>query len=248
MKIEIPTECPSCSSPLELVNSQLFCRNNDCPAQSSKKLETYAKTMKIKGLGPAAIKKLEIVSIPELYELTESSLVEKLGDKIGKKIHCEIDKSKICEFSTFLSALSIPLIGKTASKKIANAGINSLKDISPLQSWHGIIGAIAGDNLHTWLNACGDEFFGLPIKFVEYVAPTKTLGKVCITGKLNDFPNRTEASKHLEKFGYTVTTTVSKQTNYLVDEAGGNSSKRTKAEQLEIEIVTIKQLEELINE
>ena len=50
-----PTQCPSCDSVLEWVNDQLFCRNRACPAQNSKAVEHFAKTIKIKGLGPAAI-------------------------------------------------------------------------------------------------------------------------------------------------------------------------------------------------
>ena len=46
-----PTSCPTCASVLELVNDQLFCRNKLCPAQSAKRVEHFAKTLKIKGLG-----------------------------------------------------------------------------------------------------------------------------------------------------------------------------------------------------
>jgi DNA ligase (NAD+) len=52
-----PTNCPACNSDLELVNDQLFCRNSLCPAQSAKKLEHFARTIKIKGLGPSTIEK-----------------------------------------------------------------------------------------------------------------------------------------------------------------------------------------------
>jgi|19_taG_2_1085344.scaffolds.fasta_scaffold00062_53 DNA ligase (NAD+) len=245
MKIEIPTTCPSCGAALELVNAQLFCRNKSCKAQSFKKIETFAKNMKIKGLGPRTIEKLELETIPDIYILTESCLVERLGEKIGKKLHGEINKSKICEFSTFLSALSIPLIGKTASKKIAEAGFNSIIDLWDY-SHHDILGPVASSNLADWVNDFGPEYYDLPLEFIKpKPATTKRLGKVCITGKLNDFRNRTEASKFLEEIGYTVTTTVSKQTDFLVCEDGSSSSKTKKAKQLNIQIVLIKQLEEI---
>ena len=56
-KIEIPVNCPVCDSKLELVQDQLFCRNSSCDAQVQGKLEHFAKTMKIKGLGPRTIDK-----------------------------------------------------------------------------------------------------------------------------------------------------------------------------------------------
>jgi DNA ligase (NAD+) len=67
-----------------------------------------------------------------------------------------------------------------------------------------------------------------------------------ITGKLDDFKNRNEAGEYLRSLGFKVTTSISKNTDYLVDETGKSSSKRTKAESLNIPIVTIKQLVNLI--
>jgi NAD-dependent DNA ligase len=44
MKIKIPTNCPCCEYTLELVNDQLFCRNQACGAQLGKKLEHFIAT------------------------------------------------------------------------------------------------------------------------------------------------------------------------------------------------------------
>ena len=62
---------------------------------------------------------------------------------------------------------------------------------------------------------------------------------------LKDFANRREAGEYLTSLGYTITTTVSKQTNYLVDEEGRESSKSKKAKQLGIKIVTIDELRKI---
>ena len=43
-EIIIPTHCPACNSELDVVNDQLFCRNPDCPAKSSKRIEHFVKT------------------------------------------------------------------------------------------------------------------------------------------------------------------------------------------------------------
>jgi DNA ligase (NAD+) len=246
MKIQIPTRCPSCDAELEQVNSQLFCRNESCPAQSSKKVEAFAKKMKIKGLGPASISKLELTSVNEIYELDLDYLVDILGDKIGKKIYNEIDKTIICDFPIFLSALSIPLIGTTASEKIGSV-VNNFDDINNSTLLEAGVGEKARFNLLNWLASNDAQIPKVSFKqAAKKKANEVSLGKVCITGKLTSFKNRNEAAAYLKSLGYTVTTTVSKQTDYLVDEEGKVSSKRTKAEKIEIPIVTIEQLKEKV--
>jgi len=241
-EIKIPKNCPSCYFELEQVNSQLFCRNSTCPAQSTKKVEAFVKKMRIKGLGPANINKMDFIHPLELYQTDLSKFKENLGDKIGNKIFQEIENSKITTFATFLSSLSIPLIGETASKKLATVA-NSFKDI--LTGVDEPIGEKASSNLHYWILDNEDWIFELEPYFIfkePIVRDEVYCGKVCITGKLKDFSNRTQAKEILEEHGYIVTSTVSSKTNYLVDEEGKQSSKRKKAESLEIPIVTIENL------
>ena len=240
-KIQIPDKCPTCQSVLEKVNSQLFCRNKDCSAQSTKRVEAFVKKLKIKGLGPASISKLGFVQPIEIYKTSLDTFVEVLGDKIGRKIYDEIENSKFTNFATFLASLSIPLIGESASKKIAAAGVTSINDFNYIEIIDGI-GPVAEKNLFNYiLNNYEDlkeleEYF----HFEEVVKITsKDKGKVCITGKLRDFSNRTKAKEFLESLGYSVTNSVTALTDYLVDEEGKQSSKRKKAESLGIPIVSI---------
>ena len=104
----------------------------------------------------------------------------------------------------------------------------------------------ARDNLSKWahseefLNALDLESY-LTYLDVKLTSPSNK-GKVCITGKLKDFSNRTKAKEYLEELGYTVTSTISSVTDYLVCEDGSNSSKSKKAESLGIPIVSIDNL------
>lgn len=243
MKIQIPTDCPSCSSSLDVVNFQLFCRNTSCPAQSSKKVEAFVKNMKIKGLGPKTIERLELVSLSEIYELDKTYLIDTLG-KVGETIFNNIQGSRISDFHTFLASLSITLIGKTASSKIARE-CNSLSHINESSLTKAGIKGRAAESLLNWLEQNLFEYAALPINFTEMVkpvSPTKNLGKVCITGKLADFANRTQAKACLEELGYTVVGTVSKTLDFLVDEQDSMSSKNTKAKNLNITITTMQHL------
>ena len=106
--IQAPTNCPSCSSVLEWVNHILYCRNNLCGDQSSKKIEHFAKTLKIKGLGPAAIEKLQLEVVDEIYNLSESEIAERLGSqKLAEKLYVEIENSKLAPLNALLPAFSI---------------------------------------------------------------------------------------------------------------------------------------------
>jgi len=248
MKIEIPKTCPSCDSLLELVNSQLFCRNNLCPAQSAKKVEAYTKKMKIKGFGPKTIEKLGIVSIPQLYTTPKQYFIDTVGEKVGEKLFIEIEDSKNTTLDVFLAALSIPLIGNTAAKKISQV-VSSLGEINEKSLQEAGIGEKARYNLLNWLATefIDEGYKDMPVNLAVIETPVieQHKGSVCITGKLNDFKNRTNAAKYLESLGYTVTSGVTQKTSFLVDEEGKPSSKKKKAEQLGILIVTIKQLEEI---
>ena len=85
--IEIPEVCPSCGTSLELRNEQLFCNEPSCPAKNSKIVEGFAKTLRIKGLGPKTIEKLNLDYIEDIYMLTEERIKEKLGaEKIAEKL------------------------------------------------------------------------------------------------------------------------------------------------------------------
>jgi DNA ligase (NAD+) len=244
IEIEIPTTCPSCDSVLEKVNSQLFCRNTECPAQSTKKVEAFVKKMRIKGLGPARISTLDFVKPLEIYETNLETYINILGEKVGQKIYDEVDNSTLTTFATFISALSIPLIGDTASKKIAAEGFASVLDILD-KEYVDNIGPKAQENLFNYIQYNQEELVKLENWFTFGLVAPKVVqdqGNVCITGKLNDFSNRTKAKEFLEDHGYTVTTTISGKTDYLVCEDSSNSSKSKKAESLGVPIVTIADL------
>lgn len=247
MKIKIPTECPECGSTLVRINDQLFCQNKACPAQINKKIEHFAKTLGIKGLGEKTIQKLILNNLLELYSLTLEELVEILGEKTSVKLIDEIEKSKLSSFATVLAAMSIPLIGNTAASKLATE-INSFDCITPEMCKKVGLGEKATGNLIHWLNTDYLEIKdNLPFKFDnnnnKRIESINVIGTVCITGKVSSYKNKLEATKELEEHGYKVVDTLTKAVTILIDEEGKGSSKRKTAEERGIQIVTnIKQL------
>jgi len=85
MIIQIPTKCPCCDYPLEMVNQQLFCRNTACSAQLNKKLENFTKVLGIKGFGPKTVEKLALADLTELFYLDFDTTKDLLGEKVTIK-------------------------------------------------------------------------------------------------------------------------------------------------------------------
>jgi DNA ligase (NAD+) len=249
MKIKIPTNCPCCEYTLELVNDQLFCRNQACSAQLGKKLEHFCKTLGIKGMGAKTLEKLQLSDITEIYCLELDEIIKALGsEKIAVKLLDEINRSRNSDLATILPAFSIPLVGNTAAQKISKV-VHSIDDITEEQCKQAGLGEKVTNNLISWLETDFQEMKEfLPFSFtVDNKPVANAIGEVvCITGKLTSFKTKSEATKALENAGFKVTESVTKQTNYLVDEDNKGSSKRIKADQLGITI--IKNLLHFLNE
>lgn len=238
-KIEIPVNCPVCDSKLELVQDQLFCRNSSCAAQVQGKLEHFAKTMKIKGLGPSTIEKLALSDFTELYYLDETEIADVIGEKLAVKLFDEINKSRNADLAMFIAAMSIPLIGGTASEKIANV-ISNPNEITDEKCKEAGLGEKATANLMYWIKTEYQqikEYLPFDFKPKEQKIASNTGQLVCITGKLKSFSTKAEATKALEAAGYRVTDNLTKVVQILVDESNKGSSKRTKAETMDILIV-----------
>ena len=243
MKIKIPTTCPCCDYPLQLVTDQLFCRNTACSAQLSKKVEHFCKVLSIKGLGTKTIEKLGLADITELFYLDVDQVASDLSSKtVATKLIQEIEKAKTADLATVLASFSIPLVGNTASAKICSV-VSHIDDITADTCKQAGLGAKVTENLLTWLQTEFSEMREfLPFSFQSQKASTTNSNNnyktVCITGKLSSFKNKAEAHKVLEAAGYRAVELVTKTTDYLVDEEDKGSSKRTKAEQLGIKIIT----------
>jgi NAD-dependent DNA ligase len=240
-KIEIPTACPSCSYNLELVQDQLFCRNTACSARLDKQIEHFVKTIGIKGLGPKAIEKLNLSDILELYYLDLDTICADLGNAIGTKIFDEIERSKGADLATVISAFSIPLVGGTAGKKIA-AVVNTIDEITQETCQRAGLGNKVTENLLNWVTTDYQEMKEfLPFTFKS--GKTQTVNpdakRVCITGKLVNslYKKKSDAEGALTAAGFTLVDSVTKTTDYLVDEEGKGSSKRDKAVQYGITII-----------
>ncbi len=239
--IQAPSHCPGCASVLEWSNHLLFCRNPDCDSQVEKRIEHFAKTLKIKGLGPAAIAKLELSSIHDIYTISEDQIAECLSSsKLAEKLFAEITNSKNAPLNMVLPAFSIPLIGKTATEKLSTV-CDSIFSIDEDKCRLAGLGPKATENLLAWYAM---EFIGglenLPLCFVYSKNKSKPekCGVVCISGKLKSFKTKADAKQALEAKGFTIKDSVTKEVTILVNESGVESAKTKQARDSGVTIVT----------
>ena len=150
----------------------------------------------------------------------------------------------------FIYGLCIPLIGRTASKDIANNfnyDYEQFRKYGIVTHYKGIdgFGDSMNDSIHDYLRKnhmmvemLADEF--------TFIVKEKSENKVnlsnktfVITGSLNYYKNRDELVNIIEQLGGKVSGSVSTKTNYLINNnTESNSSKNKKAHDLEIPIIS----------
>ena len=238
-----PTDCPSCGAGLTFANDLLYCFNVTCCAQRQKKIEHFSKTLKIKGLGPASIEKLNLQDFDEVYSISLDYITKSLGsEKLATKLYDEIKNSHNAPLELVLPAFGIPLIGKSATKKLSDT-VECLTQIDINACQSAGLGPKATDNLLTWLD---EEFYSwydgqLPFDF-KFSSTSRSsnssMGTVCISGRLKSFKTKALATEALEKLGYRVKDNFTRDVTVFVNESGIESSKTKQARESGIIIIT----------
>ena len=236
-----PSHCPSCDSELVWENDLLYCHNSLCPAQNAKAVEHFAKTMKIKGLGPASIQRLGWTCPSDIYRATRASILASLGsEKVASKLMVEIENSASAPLELVLPAFGIPLIGKTATRKLSET-VSTLFEINADACERAGLGPKATDNLLTWIRRDYYGYFdgAMPFdyKFSGNSMPASK-GFVCISGRLKSFKTKADATEALNAAGYEVKSSLTKQVDFLINEGGTESAKTRQARDTGVTIVT----------
>ena len=275
--LEVPEYCPVCGAPTYLQNDFVYCDNPNCEGKFINRLDHFCgkKGLDIKGLSKATLQKLInwgwVESITDLYKLKEhrSEWIQKegFGPKSVDNVLLAIDeRSMNCELSSFICALSIPLIGSSYAKEIAKQCKdwvqfmecinNHMGQVYDFTKWDGF-GFETDKALHnfdyTEANYLIDNNY-VTLKNSLYKTSenidnnTEITGKTfCVTGKLNIFKNRDELVKAIETAGGKVASSISKKTNYLVtNDTESGSSKNIRARQLNIPIINEKLLIDML--
>jgi DNA ligase (NAD+) len=251
-KIEKPTHCPVCASPLRQDEEEVVirCENLHCPAMKQSLLEHFVsrEAMNIDNLGPSLIAQLlasgKVKNIPDLYRLTKEDLLEleRMADKSADNVITAIAKSKENSLEHFLHGLGIRFIGRTSARNIARHFKNldaiiqaSIEDLKTVPD----VGERMAQSLYQFFHQERElaevlelKALGLPTEFKGSVKNLFQGQTIVITGTLPTL-GRNEARQMIEEFGGKVSSSVSKKTSWVLFGADAGS-KLTKAEELNI--------------
>lgn len=254
-----PSVCPICGKELDFDGTSLICKNDNCFSRIVNKIDYYCskKGMDIKGISESVISKLvelgwlkDIKDIYYLKDYRKQWITQEGFNTVSvDKILQTIEESRKTTLPRFLAALGIPQCGYATMEKFCQhitsykdlrEKINNNYDFSSIKSF----GATRCANLlsYNWENA--DSIYEeLIIEEQEIKSSTLKNKNFVITGKLLHFKNRDELVAKITKRGGKVTSTVSKNTNYLIcNDKDSESSKTIAAKKLEIPIITENEL------
>ncbi len=251
-----PKKCPECDSDLEVREGEvnLYCTNEKCPSVIKAKLEYFVskEAMDIDFIGPSVIAQLfnlGLVKSPaDFYKLTMDDFLklDLVKEKSASNMYNSIQESKSRPLARFVTALSIRHVGKETAELIVNDFPSldelkgaSLEDLSQIDGVGDKIAQSVYDYFHNSENLnLINEFISLGFEFKDTAAEktTELAGKTFVlTGTLQTM-TRDEASDKIKLRGGKTSSSVSKNTSYVV--AGVNpGSKLDKAEKLGVIIL-----------
>ena len=263
-KIEKPIICPCCKTPLIEVGALMFCPNRrGCTEQVVDRLTHFAsrEAMNIEGLRDQTCeqlhKELGIYEPSELYSLNKENLLklDKFKEKKAQNILKSLEKSKKVNLNNFIYAIGITNVGTKTAKDLSKyfGNLASIRNAT-MQELSSIrdIGEIVAKSIVEFF---ADEFnnkmiddllaIGIEIKETKKVLGGVFDGKTFVlTGTLPTY-SRQEATMLIEENGGNVSSSVSKNTSYVLagDSAG---SKLDKAKNLGIKIINEQEFNEMI--
>lgn len=274
-EVEIPNECPVCHAKTEIRVSgksnteTLHCTNPDCIAKHVKKFTRFVSKngMDIDGLSVQTVVKFindgflkefaDVYHLKNYYE--EIATRDGFGEKSVQNLDAAIEKSRKVHPVNFIYALCIPMIGLDAGKKIVNtigfdAFVKRLEAKEGFEDLDGI-GVEKSQSIIMWYeNETNRESLSHLLEEItleEVVLPNLTGGSCVgltfvITGDVHHYKNRDAFKAYVEANGGKVAGSVSKKTNYLVNnDVESASSKNRKAKELGVPIISEDQFVEM---
>ena len=266
---EIPTKCPVCHAEATVKESEsgtktLHCSNPHCAAKQIKKFARFVSKegLNIEGISEQTIWKLVneglISEYADFYHLNDYAYEIAAWDGFGKKSVTNmlesVRKSRQTDGRHLLYALNIPLCGGDVAKKlIERYPVKELIETARLCMFDDEFASIDGIGPEKSAKFIGwfkdDTNFShvqklmKELEIVEQEPVEK--GSACdgltfvITGDVHHYKNRNELKAYIESQGGKVTGSVSKSTNFLINnDAASQSSKNKKAHELNIPIIT----------
>lgn len=268
----IPSTCPVCGGITETVKDNdtevLRCKNPICKGKLLGKLShaVSKNALNIDGLSESTLEKFielgwvsSIKDVYQLYTYEEKMIrLDGFGKKSTDKLLTAIENSRRTTWDRFIYALSIPLIGRTASKTIYKYFKGDYDEF--MKAWscgfgfdwtklddfgsaiHTSMARFYLDNAEVIKEVVYEFIFENPVSKIITGNVKDLSGKVfVITGTLIHYANRDELKEIIESMGGKVSGSISSKTNYLINnDVNSSSSKNKKAKSLGVPIISEK--------
>lgn len=271
--LEIPAVCPACGEPTTLqdVNGvqSLYCMNPLCSAKQIKGFSHFVSrnAMNIDGLSDATLEKFIsmgfLKDLSDIFHLNrhEEAIVEMdgFGQKSYDNLMKSIENARKVAMAKFIYSLGISGIGLANAKVIVSYFEKDFERIIHATEEE----LVAIDGIGEVLAKAFCDFFANPqrMQIVNELLAEITFEKeendseqtlegktFVITGSVEQFANRNELKDYIEKLGGKVTGSVSKNTDYLINnDVTSNSSKNKKARELSIPILSEEEFVRIAN-
>ncbi len=267
--LSFPAVCPVCGEDTEIKTTEsdnreikvLFCGNTDCAGRQIKKFTHFVskQAMNIDGLSEATLEKFIqngwITSIEDIFKLqrfeNEITQLEGFGEKSYKNLIDAIENARNTKLSSFLVAMNIPLVGKSAAKDMSELFLGNVQEfLNAVKSGYDFsgldgFGSIMNDEITKWFSNANNLAEFEQIASLLIFSPEGAIAAdsdnmffqktVVITGTFQKY-TRDELTEKLQSMGAKVTGSVSKKTDYVL--CGENAgSKLSKAKTLGVTVI-----------
>lgn len=270
--IVIPSVCPVCGGDTKIKQDNdskvLVCTNDNCKGKLLGKLAHFVSknAINVDGLSESTLEKfIELGWLNDFRDIftlkdhfTEMVKLDGFGETSANKLLNAIEASRNTTLDRFIYALSIPDVGRSTAKTIASR-FRNFKDFIVRASdfdWEELdgIGSQTAEKIngfiHNHISEIRELAKELEFETIEEVATSNNLSGLTfvITGSLNHFINRDEATEKIIAAGGKVSNSVSAKTSYLVNnDVTSTSGKNKKAKELGVHIISEEELIKMLS-
>ena len=263
----LPDSCPQCNGEVIRPEGEVVarCQNAACPAQVKGRIDHFVskRAMNMDGLGTKLIDQMVeeglLRDFSDIFTLKKEDVagLERMAEKSAENLMDAIKASKIVSLWRFVYGLGIRNIGEHLAQVLANrfGDLDAIMSAAPEELEEiDEVGPIVAASIHSFFSGESNRAIverclasGVILENPPtFSGATPLEGKTFVfTGSLEKF-TRSEAKEMVEHLGGRAGGSVSQKTDYLV--AGpGTGSKKTKAEELGVPILTETEFFNLIN-
>jgi len=260
--------CPACGGATEVRIENnvktLYCVNPYCSAKKVKLFSHYVSrdAMNIDGLSEATLMKMIeqgfLSELNDLYNLEQYKeqiiAMDGFGEKSYNNLMQSIEKSRDTQLFRFVYGIGILNVGSSNARLLCRHFGNSLENLrgASVEEMTQIdgIGEVIATSVHDYFeNEHNQKLLEKLLPYLHFEEENVSAGgeqeqslldkTFVITGTVEHFANRKELKEKIESLGGKVTGSVSKKTDYLINNDNmSSSSKNKKAKELGIPVIT----------